>query len=168
MPEMLLRMEGLLFCSRSSCSHVFGQISERAQASKTRLSAAPAAKYLVRSVGEHKREQNTTFRKVMDDIYLREEGSNVDEGIDGYGGPLETIVVRISKCLLLISKEWPSTSGGGMDIYPFKRRRAQKKVMPKKLLGMEGLLFCSRNHVFGQISERAQARAKHDFPESNG
>ncbi|GIY70322.1 hypothetical protein CDAR_425381 [Caerostris darwini] len=49
MPKKLLRMEGLFFCSRSSCSHALGQISEG-----------------------HKREQNTTSRKVMDDIYLRQ------------------------------------------------------------------------------------------------
>ncbi|GIY67932.1 hypothetical protein CEXT_15401 [Caerostris extrusa] len=110
----------------SSCSHEFGQISERAQTrakhdfpremddiylrgfqknshplwsggmdiyillkkknskkkvmpknftyGRTPFSApgAPATMYLVRSVSGHKQEPNTTFRKVMDDIYLPE------------------------------------------------------------------------------------------------
>ncbi|GIY67930.1 hypothetical protein CEXT_15381 [Caerostris extrusa] len=57
----------------------------------------------------------------------------------------------------------------GEWIYILLKKKSPEKVMPKNC--MEGLFFCSRSscsHVFCQISERAQARAKHDFPEYNG
>ncbi|GIY67931.1 hypothetical protein CEXT_15391 [Caerostris extrusa] len=67
-------MEGLFSAPGApAAKYLVRSVSEHKQEQKHDFpERAPAAKYLVRSVSEHKQEQNMTFRKVMDDIYLRE------------------------------------------------------------------------------------------------